>query len=231
MARVLTVGDLHLPAVRKGYLTFCQDLYYQWDCNDIVFIGDVVDWTAISFHASEPMCPGPLDEYKLAKECVAEWAKAFPKAKVCIGNHDERPARLAKTVNIPEFMLIPYAELWDTPEWDWDYKFMIDDVSYRHGSGLRGGIHPAWTMMNKVHTSSVIGHLHARFAIEYSMPETKRLFGMSVGCGIDEAAFNFAYGRDVLERPAVGAGVIIDGVPHLEPMLMGSGEIYHDSNF
>jgi len=231
MARVLICGDLHLPAVRKGYLTFCQDLYYQWDCNEVVFIGDVVDWTAISFHAAEPMCPGPLDEYKLAKECVDKWSKAFPTAKVCIGNHDERPSRLAKTVNIPDFMLIPYAKLWDTPGWDWDLKFLIDDVSYRHGSGLRGGVHPAWTTMNKIHNSVVIGHLHARFGIEYSMVETKRLFGMSVGCGINETEFNFAYGRDVLARPAVGAGVVIDGVPHCEPMLMSSGEPYHDSRF
>lgn len=229
--RVLCIGDLHLPAVRKGYLTFCQDLYEQWDCDTVVFIGDVVDWTAISFHATEPMCPGAFDEYVLAKKFVADWSEAFPDARVCIGNHDERPARLAKTVKIPDFMLIPYAELWDTPGWIWDYRFKIDGVHYRHGSGLRGGVHPAWNTMNNIHEPVVIGHLHARLAIEYSMPGDRRLFGMSVGCGIDERAFNFAYGRDVLARPAVGAGVIIDGIPYVEPMRMGSGELYHDSNF
>ncbi len=229
--KVLCIADLHLPAVRKGYLTFCQDLYYQWECDTVVFMGDIVDWTAISFHASNPMCPGPFDEYRLAKECVAQWGEAFPTARVCIGNHDERPARLARTVSIPDFMLIPYAELWDTPGWDWGFKFMLDGVSYRHGSGLRGGVHPAWNVMTKVYNSVVIGHLHARLAIEYSMSETKRMFGMSVGCGIDEETFNFAYAADTLARPAVGAGVVIDGVPHIEPMLMGRGELYHDSNF
>jgi hypothetical protein len=32
MARIIVLGDLHLPAVRKGYLQFCKDIYYQWDC-------------------------------------------------------------------------------------------------------------------------------------------------------------------------------------------------------
>ncbi|KKK92799.1 hypothetical protein LCGC14_2699380, partial [marine sediment metagenome] len=52
--KVLCVADLHLPAVRKGYLTFCQDLYCQWDCDTVVFMGDIIDWTAISFHVSNP---------------------------------------------------------------------------------------------------------------------------------------------------------------------------------
>lgn len=230
MARVLTVGDLHLPAVRKGYLEFCQDLYYAWDCDTVVFIGDIIDWQAISFHAAHPMCPGPLDEYQLAKQHVAIWAKAFPKAFVCIGNHDERPSRLAKTVNIPDFMLRPYSELWDTPNWIWDFRFIIDEVNYRHGTGI-GGIHPAWNAMNKIHQSVVMGHLHARMGIKYSMNSKMRIFGLDCGCGIDERAFNFAYGRDTIDRPALSAGVIIDGVGYVEPMLVGKGEKYWDGNF
>lgn len=229
--KVLCIGDLHLPAVRKGYLEFCQDLYYQWNCNQVVFIGDIIDWQAISFHTTHPMCPGPKDEYELAKKYVKVWAKAFPKASVCIGNHDERPSRLAKTVNIPEFMLKPYGELWDTPKWKWDFRFRIDNVNYRHGTGIKGGIHPGWNMMNKLHQSVVIGHLHSRAGIKYSMSDKIRLFAMDVGCGIDEKAFNFAYGRDVIERPALSAGVIIDGIPYLEPMLIGRKEKYHDSKF
>ena len=29
--RVLAIGDLHLPAVRKGYLQFCKDIYLEKD--------------------------------------------------------------------------------------------------------------------------------------------------------------------------------------------------------
>lgn len=229
--KVLCIGDLHLPAVRKGYLQFCQDMYYQWNCDTVLFIGDVVDWHAISSWAKEPACPGPKDEYELAKQCVVEWSKVFPKAMVCIGNHDERPSRLAKTVSIPDFMLKPYSELWDTPDWEWDFRFKIDGINYRHGTGIKGGVHPAWNLMNKIHQPVVIGHLHARAGVKYSMNSDARLFGMDVGSGIDEKAFQFTYGRDTPDRPAVSAGVVIDSVPYLEPMLIGIKEPYHDSRF
>jgi len=229
MSSVLVIGDLHLPAVRKGYLQFCKDLYVEWDCNEVVFIGDVVDWHAISFWVKEPNCPGPADEYSLAKKYVKKWADAFPVANVCIGNHDERPARLAKTVSIPGFMLKPYSELWGTPGWTWDYRFKIDNVNYRHGTGIKGGIHPAWNMMNKMHKSVVIGHLHARAGVKWSANEDERIFGMDVGCGINEKAFQFIYGKDVVERPFLSAAAIIDGIPYHEPMPCSPGEKYHDS--
>ena len=230
MSRVGIVSDLHEPVSRKGALEFVTDIFEMWDVNEIVFIGDIIDWHGISFHPMEPQCPGVADEYALAKKRIAKWVKAFPKAKVCIGNHDERPTRLAKTVKIPEFMIKPYNELWDAPGWDWQYKHKIDRVLYRHGTGC-GGIHPAWNLMNRIHQSVVIGHLHARAGIKYSMNSDARLFGMDVGCGIDEKAWQFAYSRDVADRPATSVGVVIDGVPYLEPMLIGKGETYHDSNF
>lgn len=228
--RVLVIGDLHLPAERKGYLEFCLDLYEMWDCNRVVFIGDVVDWHAISFWAKRPECPGPADEYRLARDKVQRWADAFPKALVCIGNHDERPRRLARSVSIPDFMVRDYADLWPAPGWVWDWRFSIDGVSYRHGTGA-GGIHPSWTLMSKVHQSCVIGHCHSRSGIKWTCNENMRMFGMDVGCGIDEKAFQFIYGRDIVERPFLSAGVVIDGVPYHEPMPCGRGERYHDSKF
>jgi len=90
MSRVLVIGDIHEPVSHPGYLSFCQDLHKAWNCNAVVFIGDVADFQAISFHTIHPECPGPGDEYMLAKQKIQKWYKAFPKAKVCIGNHDER---------------------------------------------------------------------------------------------------------------------------------------------
>ena len=98
--RILVVGDCHAPAQRKGYPHFCQDLYEQWDCNRVIFIGDLIDHHAISFHAKHPELPGATDEYELSLQCVQEWYKLFPKAKVCIGNHDSRIVRLAETINL-----------------------------------------------------------------------------------------------------------------------------------
>jgi len=230
MSRVGVIGDTHLDVVRKGYLEFCGDTFDSWDCDTIVHIGDVVDWHGISFHAAEPQCPGPADEYSLAKEQVQKWAKIFPKVLVCKGNHDERPTRLAKTVKMPEFLIVPYAQLWDTPGWDWNFSHYIDDVMYRHGTGI-SGIHPAWNLMNKSKMNVVMGHCHSRAGVKFSVNPKRRFFGMDVGCGIDEKAWQFAYGRDYVERPILSCGVVIDGHPYLEMMPCGRGEKYHDSRF
>jgi len=230
MARVLVIGDLHIPAVRKGYLNFCQDTAKKHKCNRVVFVGDIADWHAISFWVKQPECPGSKDEYKLALTEIQKWYGVFPRAYVCKGNHDERPIRLAKTVNIPEFMLLPYSKLWNTPKWKWDYRHDIDGVQYRHGN-LCGGIHPAWNLMHKVHQSIVIGHTHSRAGIKWTCNSDMRMFAMDVGCGIDERAYQFAYGKDLVERPFISCGIVIDGIPQLIPMKINKDECYHDSRF
>lgn len=145
MARVLVIGDIHCPAHHPGYLQFCKDLYREWRCNTVVFIGDVVDLQAISFHAHNPNCPGPADEYILAKRQIQQWYRAFPKAKVCIGNHDERVIRLAESVNIPSRFLRDYADIWCTPGWNWKYEHIVDGVYYFHGTGRRAARTPRGT--------------------------------------------------------------------------------------
>lgn len=231
MARTLVIPDLHLPADRVGFLQFSKDIYDQWDCDKVIFLGDVVDWHAISMWTRHPELPGPKDEYELACTQVKRWSDAFPTAKVCVGNHDERPARLARTVNIPEFMLRPYSDLWPAKGWTWGRRFHEDGVTFMHGTGC-SGIHPAWNLMNnKMHMSVVIGHCHTRAGIKWSSNVRERKFGLDCGCGIDEEKFNFAYAHNDPIRPFLSVAVVIDGVPYLEPMRCGKGEPYHDSKF
>jgi hypothetical protein len=230
MANTICIGDIHAPATRKGYLKFCKDVYTKYKCNKTVFLGDIVDWHAISRWTKQPECPGSADEYELARTEIAKWYKAFPVADVCIGNHDERPMRLAKTVQIPEFILKSYSELWKTPKWTWAYEFEREGITYTHGTNL-GGVHPAWEASKKEHGSVIIGHVHARAEIVWSASTKLRIFGMSVGCGIDQKAYQFAYGMHLRERPFLAVGVVIDGVPQLIPMPVGKGERYHDSRF
>ncbi len=190
-------------------------------------MGDIVDWHAVSFWPKEPDCPGSADEFMLAKRFVTQWHKAFPDAKVCIGNHDERPERLAKSVGIPSLCLKTYDELWETPGWDWDYEHVIDKVLYFHGTGA-GGVHPAWNQIS-VKGSVVMGHCHARAGVKWLATPTERKFGMDVGCGINIKAFQFVYGKHLKFRPILGCGVVIDGVPHWEPMPCGPTEAFHKS--
>ncbi len=228
--RVLVVGDIHEPWSHPGYRHFCVDLAEKYDCDHYILIGDVVDWGAISFHQKNPNAPAPKDEYKLALARVQKWVKVFPEADVCIGNHDERITRLAETVNIPEDFVRPYREIWKTPEWDWQPEFIVDDVLYRHGTGS-AGLHPAFTSMTKQFMSTVQGHVHSAAGIKWRANPRHRIFGMDTGCGIDEKAIAFAYGRHQQVRSIISAGVVIDGIPYLEVMPMGRGEKYHRGRF
>lgn len=230
MARCLCIGDLHEPVSHPGYLRFCKDLYAEWSCDTVVFMGDVADMQAISFHAANPECPGPSDEFSLTKQKIAKWYRAFPKAKVCLGNHDMRPLRLAESVNIPTRYLRNHAEVWETPNWDWQFSFTIDDTYYYHGTGT-SGLYPAANATRKMLISVVMGHTHAASGIYHTAGPHKRTFGMDVGCGIDIDAFQFAYGKHYLRRPILSAGLVLDGVPYHEIMPIGPGEKYHHSRF
>jgi predicted phosphodiesterase len=230
MAKVLVVGDIHAPVVHPGYMNFCVDIYEEWDCNQVLFVGDVIDHHAISFHARNPNCPGPTDEYALAKQQIQKWYATFPKARVCIGNHDDRVIRLAESVHIPEVFLRDYKEVWGTPRWDWDHEHTIDDTYYFHGVG-HSGIHPAWNAAAKMLMPVVMGHCHARAGIKWRANPKKRIFSVDVGCGIDIDAYQFAYSKHVKERPILSAAVILDGIPYHEVMPCGRKEKYHKSRF
>ena len=48
------------------------------------------------------------------------------------------------------------------------------------------------------------------------------MWGLAVGCGVDQRSMAFAYGKHFAKKPVIGCGVVIDGVPHAVPMDLGS---------
>ena len=213
--RVLVIGDIHEPCSRSTYLSFCKDMYDQWDCDTVVFIGDVVDWHGISFHAQHPESPGSVDEYEFAKFALRQWHDEFPVAKICIGNHDARVTRLAESVNIPSKFIRNYSDMWETPGWEWDYEHTIDDVYYFHGIGY-GGLHPAFNAARQMSMSVCMGHIHSTGGIKWLVNPHKRWFGMDVGCGVDDKKYAFAYGKHLKKKSVISCGVVIDGMPYHE---------------
>ena len=214
---VLAIGDPHEPVAREGYLDFCKDMQRSWRCDTTVIMGDIVDHDAITFHAGTPDGPGASDEHRLTLNAIKPWVKAFPNAKVCVGNHDRRVLRLAESVNIPSVYLRDYADVWETPNWEWAYDFTLDDVYYFHGEG-HGGLHPAYNVARQMSMSVVMGHCHSSAGVKWMANPNQRWFGMDVGCGIDDKKYAFAYGRHLKKRSILGCGVVIDGTPYWEPM-------------
>ena len=231
MSRVLVIPDLHEPSARPGALQFCKAIKKEYKCDTIIFIGDVTDWHSISFHARHPEMPGPKDEFNLAKKCLQKWRRAFPKARICLGNHDRRIVRLAESVNIPKQFIRGYGETWKTPGWTWEHEFIIDDVLYSHGEGSGTSMYPAYNKMKKMGMSCVLGHFHAAGGVKWLVNPLRRMFGMDVGSLIDDKSMAFAYGKFAIVRSVLSAAVVIDGVPQHIIMPCGKGEKYHDSKF
>tara|TARA_R100000458_G_C8276181_1_gene251417 strand:+ start:2728 stop:3387 length:660 start_codon:yes stop_codon:yes gene_type:complete len=218
MARVLVIGDLHLPAEREDYLEFCKSVKKKYKTDTTVFIGDVIDHHSISFHDKQPDAEGAQQEYGSVMESLKNWKKIFKEAKVCIGNHDERVHRIASASGIPSMYLKDYQVVYGTPHWEWHHEFMIDDVYYTHGTGS-SGIAPALNIAKAMVNSVVAGHVHSTASINWtSGPKGNKIFGFNVPNGVDKDNKLMYYGRNYLKKPVNGAGVVIDGKPYMEIM-------------
>lgn len=228
--RVLVIGDVHEPVAHPAYLAFCRHLRDKWKTEHTVFIGDILDFHGVSFHAKNPDCPGPKDEAEQAMIGVQRWYKAFPDAEVMIGNHDERVVRLAASVGIPSKFIRNYDEVWETPGWDWKYDTEHDAVHYFHGTGCSGQ-RPAFLRAQQSGMSTVMGHTHSVGGVQWMAGPKRRLFGMDTGCGVDIEAAAMAYGKHFARKPILSAGVVIDGIPYHEIMAAGRGEPFHRSKW
>lgn len=231
MSKVLVIPDLHEPSSRPGALAFCRDLRRKHKTDTTVFIGDVTDWHSVSFHAHHPEMPGPNDEYEIAFRCLHKWYKAFPKAIVCLGNHDRRIVRLAESVNIPKRWIRGYGEGWKTPGWKWVDDIVIDEVSYDHGEGQGGSMYPAFNKMKNMGMSCILGHHHSAGGVKWLVNPLRRMFGLDTGALISDKSMAFAYNKKAVKRSVLSAAVVIDGIPQHIVMPCGIGEPYHDSRF
>lgn len=227
--RVGIVGDLHAPFVHPMYMRFVQDVFATYRVNRVHFIGDIVDNHALGFWDHDPNGMSAEDEAAAAERYVQRWYKLFPRATVSIGNHDERPDRVAKKYGMPARFIRTYADVWKTPKWKWEFEHSIESVLYIHGTGTSGK-DAAYNNAVERMMSVTQGHVHGRAGVKYHCNPNFRIFGMNVGCGIDIPAYAFAYGKAFTTRPVLGCGVVKDGeFAVFVPMACGAGEPYHRS--
>lgn len=202
--RILIVGDIHAPFSLDGYLDFCKETYAIYNCNQVIFIGDIIDNHYSSFHTTDPDGMGGGDELDLAINYIQDWVEAFPKADVLIGNHDRMIMRKAFESQIPKRWIKSYNEVLGT-EWNWIERIVYDNVQYVHGEGGTARTKAKNDMM-----STVQGHIHTQAYTEWMVGRNFRVFGMQVGCGIDCTAYAAAYAKN-FKKQAIGCGVVIGG--------------------
>lgn len=204
-SRVLVIGDLHEPFCLDGYLDFCKETYAKYNCNQVVFIGDVIDNHYSSYHETDADGMGGGQELDLAIDRLSKWYKEFTKATVIIGNHDRIIMRKAQTSAVPKKWIKEYKEVLEVPKWDFQDRIVIDNVQYIHGEG---GI--ARTKAKSDMMSTVQGHLHTYAFTEWFVGQNFKIFAMQVGCGIDHDSYAMSYAKRG-KKPAIGCGVVVGG--------------------
>ena len=203
--RILVIGDLHCPFELDGYFDFCKETYANYNCNQVIFIGDIIDNHAFSYHEPDPDGMSAGDELQVAIEDVKKWYNTFTDADVLVGNHDRMAARKAMTGGIPKVWIKSYNDVLGTPKWNWTERIVYDDVQYVHGEGGTARTKAKNDMM-----STVQGHIHTQAYTEFTVGRKFKVFGMQVGCGVDSKSYAAAYAKN-FKKQAIGCGVIIGG--------------------
>ena len=214
---VLVIGDTHIPYEKKGYLEFCKAQYDKYNCDTVVHIGDLIDSHATSFHPSIPDAYSSGDELKYSIKKLRKWYKAFPNMKVVIGNHDMRAHRLASDSKIASKWVRGYAEVLEVPNWQFEESFEINGTTYVHGTGT-SGVTAAYRRMLNLGQNVVIGHLHSEASIIYHKMPNTTLWGMCVGCGVDDKSYGMNYAKNFPKKSIISCGVVLDKQPILNIM-------------
>lgn len=201
---VLVIGDLHEPFCLDEYYDFCVDTYYKYNCDKVVFIGDIIDNHYSSYHETDPDGMSAKDELDMAVDKLKKWHDSFPDAYVTIGNHDRMMMRKAHTAGLSKRWIKDYNQVLSVPSWKFVDEIEIDDVVYVHGEGGT-----AKTRVKQEFTSIVQGHLHTQSYVEWTVGPKHRCFAMQVGCGIDRHAYAMGYAK-MGKKPIIGCGVVLD---------------------
>jgi len=217
------IGDTHLPYELAEYREWVKDVFDANGVNKVIHIGDLFDHHALSFHDSEPALKGAHGEYIDALEHLEPWKETFPQLTLITGNHDLIPSRQLTKLGVnPLKWMRPLSEVYEFPrDWVEVQDIEIDGVLYHHGHtsvGVNGFRNDAKNRMQ----NTVSGHAHGNLGVSWTACHHRAVWGMAVGCGIDNKAMAFAYGKHFKNKPIVGCGVVHGGhTPMVYAMDLG----------
>jgi hypothetical protein len=223
-ARILTISDLHTPYHHPDVLPFLAEVKSKYKPDHVVIGGDEADHHAMSYHESDPDLPSAGAELKNARKALQGIHKLYPRADVLDSNHGSLYYRKAKTHGIPRAAMVPYQTLLGLGYgWTWHMDLTLrmsngQDVYFHHA---RAG--NVTSLSKNMGMCAVQFHHHSTFKIEYWANPNGLYWGMQAGCLIDDDALAFAYNKNTMGRPIIGTGIIIDGQPHLLPMVLKRG--------
>lgn len=220
--RILCISDLHIPYHHRDSFSFLKAIKDKYDINSVCNVGDVVDNHYPSFHEKESGCLGGSEEIAASRKHLKTLEEMFPKMKVSFGNHDILAKRKANMANIPLEWVSDNNTVYGLDGgWDWQSSHYIP-----YGDNLKFLlVHSVGTNLKtnaaRYSHSSVQGHHHSVFGIQYAADTDTLRWAMGVGCLIDPRSPAFKYDKgNIINRPILGSGVVIEGVPYTIPMTL-----------
>ena len=202
-------SDMHEPFGHPDYPYFLRETFEKHKVSKIICLGDGFDSHAISSHDPEPCAYGMYTETDMAIQRLKIYYNLFNDVIYVPGNHDLRIARMAAKMGIGQRFLKPLHDILEMPD-GWkvvDDQIELDGVLYTHGencAGKNGALNKAIQERMSVCT----GHSHSFGGVQYNVNRHDRIFGMNVGCGINEDAYAFAYGKHAKQRSTLGCGIV-----------------------
>jgi hypothetical protein len=220
-SRILVVPDLHMPFCHPDTWKFLTAIKTKYKPDKVVFMGDEIDGHAMSFHDSDPDLDSAGPELEKAIKFLKPIYALFPEADVLESNHGSLVFRRAMVAGIPRKCLRSYADVLNAPagwKWHFDLTLRMSDgqwVYFHHGkTGGQGKLSQRQSM------SAVQGHFHSKFHVTYWANPSGLYWDAHVGCLADMKSLAQAYAKNSMERGIVGCMMILNGHPHLIPMVL-----------
>ncbi len=219
---VLFISDTHIPFSHPDYIRFLTAIKEKYKPDEVIHIGDEVDYHVVSFHDSDQdgLSSG-MELDKAIIEIGEGLHRLFPQMILMESNHGSLVYRKMKHHGIPIRALRPLEQLYETPQWKWKPSVLLKTakgwVFVSHGMSSN-----AKKMVLEHGCSVVQGHFHSRFEIAWFRSQLRESFSMFLGCLADEASYAMAYNKPNLSKFIMGCGIIgRNGVPKLLKMHLG----------
>lgn len=226
--RVMVIPDQHIPYHHPDMLPFLAWVKQMFRPDLTVNLGDEVDNHALSFHDSDPNLDSAGKELERSLPVLAEFVAQHPKQLICASNHGSLIHRRAKAHGLPVQYIKSYRDILfpggGAKGLSWQYEWIVrvpragggyNEILFKHQSANA----TADAAHNRV-DGLVVGHNHGRFEVSYAASRDFLYWGGTFGCLIDKDAMAFAYGKETKNKPIIGCGIILEGMPMLIPMQL-----------
>jgi len=231
-ASILVISDNQLPYEHQDDISFIKAVAKKYDIDlsgkksRIIHIGDEVDNTAINDYGTDPDMANDGQELELAILKFKQYQRIIPKMDIMLSNHLVRYYKRAKKSGFSQKRLKSLHDLYGVKKsYVWHKRLILELPNTGKWLFQHGHQGDAFKISQLLGFSVVSGHTHTKAYIHaWKTLLYKLVFACQTGCLIDNKSGAYAYDKDNKQAPVHSLLVIINGIPHLEYMLMDKNQ-------